>query len=153
MFVLHLWSQGGVFAYIWQMWGNSHRNALAVILLGILVQIFQHIKHVLKQLLTHLPLNALCCLKWLIAFSFDKVREKGEVLKAVRKLSLSLGPTNIQGNVLRNGMGESTVMFVVQTCVNIVSVGTLWVKTCRSSKRFANEYKTPPKLFSFYNTK
>lgn len=82
--------------------------------------------------------------------AFDKVRVKGEVLKAVRKLlvrrlSWSLGLTDMQGNVLRNGRSESTKPLVVRTCVNIVSVGTLCVKTRHSFKGSANECKTPEK--------
>ena len=94
-----------------------------------------------------LRFSLLRMMDWL---SFDKVQVKGEVLKAVRKLlvrklSWSLGLTDMQGNVLRNGRSETTKPLVVQTCVNIVSVGTLCVKTRRSLKRFTKECRTPEK--------
>lgn len=92
-------------------------------------------------------------LQMIDCFSFDRVWVKGEVLKAVRKplvrkLSWGLGLTDMQGNVLRNGRSESTMLLVVQTCVNTVSVGTLWVKTLGSLKRFANECKSPRNVTS-----
>lgn len=82
-----------------------------------------------------------------LLFSFTKVQVKGEVLKAVRNVHVtnllwSPGLTDIRGNVLKNGRRESTKPLVVQTFVDIVSVGTLCVKTCHSCTRLARNEKT-----------
>lgn len=61
--------------------------------------------------------------------------------KATCQKRWSSGLTDTQGNVLGNGRSKSTKPLVVQSCVNIVSVGTFCVKTCRSFK----ECRTPGK--------
>lgn len=68
-----------------QMFGNSLRYAEALLHLGILLQIFHQIKHVTSH---SSPAKCFAFLfsKVMDCLSFDKVRVKGEVLKAVRKL-------------------------------------------------------------------
>lgn len=89
-------------------------------------------------------------LRMMDCLSFNKVQVKGEVLKAVRKLLVgklcwSSELTDVQGNVLRSRRSESTKLLVVQSCVNIASVGTLFVKTCCSFQRLTKECRTPEK--------